>query len=145
MVGGIPTTTTIGNGTPNGPNGGTQGPNGLSGGSHVSARGTNGGTASNCTTPTTAKAAKAAKTTTTTVPCVPSVGTGGSVANGQSSVAGGDTQTSVELQDATLARAAQSTSSQRSSRSIAIWILLAGAVTAFVATTVWGLTKRATP
>ena len=145
VVGGIPTTTTFGNGTSNGPNGGTQGPNGLSGGSHVPGQGTNGGTTSNCTTPTTSKPSKPSKTTTTTVPCVPSVGTGGSVANGQSTVAGGETQTSVELQDAALARAAQSTNSRRSSRSIAIWILLAGAVTAFVATTVWGLTKRAAP
>jgi len=159
VTGGIPKATSFGNGSQNGSNGGTQSSNGTSGGSPVTGQGNAiTGTTPTCTTTTTSMpkttttsttttkvAAKATNppTSTTTVPCVSSPV--GSTTNREGGVVVVGRQSSVDLQDAALASAAQSTNSQRSSRSVAIWILLAGAVTAFVATTVWGLTKRATP
>jgi phosphate transport system substrate-binding protein len=143
IVGVVPgaTATTV-SGAPT-PNRGTQG---AAGGSTTPGADGNVGGTDNCDPTTTSTATSTttttrATTTTTTVPCV--AAPGGSTASGTGGAPGSTTEAITATADAELARAAQSTDSQPSSRTTAVWILLAGAVGAFAATTAWGLLRPA--
>jgi len=137
-------------GGPSGPGGsnpgGSSGPgNGITGPSGPGGLGNNvGGCRGSKPAPPTTSTTRAAKptttttraaTTTTTVACMSSVGGSGSRSGGIYVDLGAST--TVESLDAQLARAAQAPATKSSSGTSTVWVLLAGALVMFAASTAW--------